>query len=80
MKQIYNSLDACWPAVALLDRSQKKALVDKLIKELSSSPDTPADIRGLSELFGAWDSRRSAEDIIEEIRGSRIFTRSVEDI
>ncbi|MDH5603066.1 MAG: hypothetical protein OEY51_03980 [Cyclobacteriaceae bacterium] len=53
----------------------------KLIEKLSSSMQgkTKVDARDFSNCFGAWQDDRSAEEIINEIRGSIINYREIEE-
>lgn len=51
-----------------------------LISKLSTSIKENLTSKGslIKEAFGAFDSAKSAEEIIDEIRSSRVFTRQIE--
>ena len=65
--------------VRLLDNLSATSKLD-LISRLTAS--VKADLTdkrsSLKKSFGAFDSEKSAEEIIEEIRGSRVSTRQIE--
>jgi len=65
--------------VGLLDNLSASNKLD-LIKKLTESVKT--DLKNkkstFKKAFGAFDSKKSAEEIIEEIRTSRVSTRKVE--
>ena len=63
----------------LLDNLSPSNKLD-LISKLTTS--VKADItdrkKSFYEAFGAWESKKSADQIIDEIRSSRTFTRKTE--
>ena len=65
--------------VGLLDNLSTNNKLD-LISKLSASVKTDLSNKKSSfkKSFGAFDSKKSAEDIIEEIRKSRVSTRQIE--
>ena len=65
--------------VGLLDNLSTSNKLD-LITKLASSVKTDLSNKKSSfkKAFGAFDSKKSAEEIIEEIRNSRVFTRQIE--
>lgn len=65
--------------VGLLDNLSANSKLD-LIAKLSASVKTDLTNKKSSfkKAFGAFDSKKSAEEIIEEIRSSRVATRQIE--
>jgi len=59
-----------------LSTSNKLDLITKLTASVKS--DLSSKKSSLKEAFGAFDSEQSAEEIIEEIRTSRVSTRQIE--
>lgn len=53
-----------------------------LISKLTQSVKTDITDRKTSffKAFGAWDSKQSADEIIDEIRKSRTFNRKIEEL
>ncbi|HEY6437950.1 MAG TPA: hypothetical protein VIY47_15275 [Ignavibacteriaceae bacterium] len=65
--------------VGLLDNlstSNKLDLISKLT--VSVKTDLTNKKSSFKKAFGAFDSKKSAEEIIEEIRNSRVSTRQIE--
>ncbi|MFN0048730.1 MAG: hypothetical protein ACKVOU_06380 [Cytophagales bacterium] len=65
--------------VGLLDNlspSDKLDLISKLT--ISVKSDLADRKSSFKKAFGAFDSTKSAEEIIEEIRSSRVFNRNIE--
>lgn len=58
------------------DIKSKKDLIRKLSKSIS---ETAEDKHDFSACFGAWEDKRSADEIIEDIRGSQVNNREIED-
>lgn len=67
--------------VGLLDNLSTNSKLD-LIAKLSASVKTDLTNKKSSfkKAFGAFDSTKSAEEIIEEIRSSRVSTRQIESL
>jgi hypothetical protein len=65
--------------VGLLDNLSTNNKLD-LISRLTASVKTDLTNKKSSfrKAFGAFDSKKSAEEIIEEIRNSRVSTRQIE--
>ena len=61
-----------------LSPGNKLDLISKLTASVKS--DITSKNSSLQKAFGAFESEKSAEEIITEIRSSRIFTRQIEDI
>jgi len=59
-----------------LSTSNKLDLIAKL--SASVKEDITTKKSSFKKAFGAFDSKKTAEDIIEEIRNSRISTRQIE--
>lgn len=65
--------------VGLLDNlstSDKLDLISKLTTSVKS--DLKSKKSSFKKSFGAFDSKKTAEQIIEEIRNSRVSTRQIE--
>ncbi|MEO8852509.1 MAG: hypothetical protein ABI359_01940 [Ginsengibacter sp.] len=65
--------------VGLLDNltpTNKLDLISKLTESVKSDLSHKKSL--FKKAFGAFDSKKSAEEIIEEIRNSRVFTRQIE--
>ena len=52
-----------------LDNGSKKKLIIKLTESIETGDERKFDIRSL---FGAWEDKRDSDEIVEEIRNSRI--------
>ena len=65
--------------IGLLDNLSPSNKLD-LISKLTESVKTDLNKKKSSfkESFGAFDSTKSAEEIIDEIRSSRVFNRQIE--
>ncbi|MBS1748817.1 MAG: hypothetical protein JST63_02820 [Bacteroidetes bacterium] len=65
--------------VGLLDNLSTDNKLD-LISKLSASVKTGLSYKksAFKKAFGAFDSKKSAEEIIEEIRNSRVSSRQIE--
>ena len=65
--------------VGLLDNLSTNNKLD-LITKLTASVKTDLTKKksAFKKAFGAFDSKKSAEEIIEEIRSSRVSTRQIE--
>ncbi len=60
-----------------MSNANKKALIDKLVDSIKpEEADEP--YKNLKESFGSFKSDKSADEIIEEIRSSRLFNREIE--
>lgn len=58
-----------------LDNRSKKKLIRKLNETIEAEKPEPPDI---ASLFGAWEDERSSDEIIKEIRESRIENQNVQ--
>ena len=61
-----------------LNSDSKLDLISKLSQSLKESQPVPAT--SLESLFGAYKSDETAEEIIAEIRASRVFNRNIETL
>lgn len=69
------TIDKYFRYLKKLDNRSKKKLIRKLTETLETeSPESP----DVSSLFGAWEDERSSDEIIREIRDSRIDKRNVQ--
>ena len=59
-----------------LNSDSKLDLISKLSQSLKESATAPET--SLQSLFGAYKSEETAEEIIEELRASRVFNRHIE--
>jgi hypothetical protein len=59
-----------------LSPSNKLDLISKLTQSVKT--DITDRKKTFYEAFGAWESKKSADKIIEEIRESRTFSRKIE--
>ena len=58
------------------DTESKKDLIIKLTKSIN---DKIEDKHDFSSCFGAWDDERSADEITDDIRNSRVNNREIEN-
>ena len=58
------------------DIKSKKDLIRKLSRSIT---ETAEDKHDFSACFGAWDDVRSADEIIKDIRDSKVNNREIED-
>ena len=59
-----------------LNSDSKLDLIAKLSQSLKSNDET-SEV-SLQSLFGAYESEETADEIIEQLRGSRVFNRNIE--
>lgn len=62
-----------------LSSDVKLELISKISKSLDDTKNKPTD-NSWKKLFGAWESDKSAEEIIEEIKESRFTNRQIEEL
>lgn len=58
------------------DTSSKKDIIIKLTESIDSNPVEKSDF---SSCFGAWVDRRSADEIIRDIRVDRVNNNEIEE-
>lgn len=61
-----------------LSPGNKLELISKLT--LSVKSDLTDKKKSFYKAFGAWDSKQSADEIINDIRNSRTFNRQIEEL
>ena len=64
-----NTLEKYFGILKNLDDNSKKNLIIKLTKSLQTNK---KDLTEIDEIFGAWKDSREADDIIADIKSSRI--------
>lgn len=69
-------VDNYFEYLSKLDNQSKKMLIIKLTESLDIKEDNPID---LSSIFGAWEDTKDADEIIKQIRESRIDYRNMEE-
>jgi hypothetical protein len=69
-------LDKYFGYLKHLDNKAKKSLINKLTKSLDSKPEEEFDVESL---FGAWEDDKSSDEIISEIRNSRVNKVNTEE-
>jgi hypothetical protein len=63
------TIDKYFGFLSRLDNSSKKRLIVKLTESIKEETKSETDFRSL---YGAWEDSRSSDEIIKEIRNSRI--------
>ena len=66
-------LDKYFGYLKHLDNKAKKNLIIKLTKSLETEPKKTFDI---DSVFGAWEDERTSDEIISEIKSSRVEKRN----
>jgi hypothetical protein len=62
-----------------LNREYKIQLAAKLTREIAEEKDDHANAMDIVDKFcGVWKSKKSADEIVAEIRADRAFTRTIE--
>ena len=69
-------LDKYFGFLVKLDNSSKKRLIIKLTESIETEEEKKSDI---NLLYGAWVDDRDSDEIIKEIRYSRIENRKIEE-
>ena len=70
-----STLDKYFSFLRKLDNNSKKRLIIKLTESLEIKEDTSFDLRSI---YGVWDDSRDSDEIIREIRNSRVNNREIE--
>ena len=60
-----------------LDRKAKKVIISRLTKSIKEDPKENLDLNGL---FGAWEDSLDSDEIISEIRASRVEKNNTENL
>jgi hypothetical protein len=66
-----NTIDKYFGFLSRLDNSSKKRLIIKLTESIEDKEKTKSKIN-LKDLSGAWEDSRDSDEIIKEIRKSRV--------
>ena len=64
-----NTIDKYFGFLSNLDNSSKKKLIIKLTESIKDHKENKVNLRDLS---GAWEDSRDSDEIIDEIRNSRV--------
>jgi hypothetical protein len=70
------TIDKYFGFLTRLDNGSKKKLIIKLTESIETQEKSKFDLR---ELYGAWEDSRDSDEIIKEIRDSRIDNRKIAD-
>lgn len=70
------TIDKYFGFLTRLDNDSKKKLFIKLTESIDTNEVEKID---LSDLYGAWEDDRDADEIIKEIRDSRIDSKNIAD-
>ena len=71
-----NKVNSYFRLIRNWDTESKKDLIIKLTKSINNKSDDKHDF---SACFGAWDDERSADEIITDIRNSRVDNHDIEE-
>jgi hypothetical protein len=69
------TIDKYFGYLRKLDNKSKKNLINKLTESMDVNTKTSNDI---SSFFGSWEDTRDSDEIIKEIRDSRIDSNDIE--
>ncbi|MDR3343849.1 MAG: hypothetical protein LBT14_13930 [Treponema sp.] len=61
-----------------LSRENKIQLVAKLTREIAEEKDDPNKMDLVDKFCGVWQSEKSADEIVAEMRADRTFTRTLD--
>jgi hypothetical protein len=64
-----NTIDKYFGYLRKLDNNSKKKLIINLTESIEINEDKPFDLKSI---YGAWDDSRDSDEIINQIRESRI--------
>ena len=71
-----NNVNSYFRLMKNWDTESKKDLIIKLTQSINNKTE---DNHDFSSCFGAWDDERSSDEIIDDIRNSRVNNRDIED-
>lgn len=71
-------VDSYWGLLKHLSNDVKIRLINKLSASLVKETEKEDTTHLADKFYGAWVDARNAEDIIEDIRSSRNFSRTIE--
>ena len=69
------TLDKYFGFLRRLDNSSKKRLIIKLTESMQIDFKDPSNLKNM---FGAWEDTKDSDEIIAEIRNSRVNKREIE--
>ena len=69
-----NTIDRYFGFLSKMDNDSKKKLIIKLTESIEVKEAPKFNLRSL---FGAWEDNREADEIIKEIRNSRINNKDI---
>ncbi len=69
------TIDKYFGYLRRLDNKSKKNLINKLTESMDVNTKTSNDI---SSFFGSWEDIRDSDEIIKEIRDSRVDSNDIE--
>ena len=69
-------VDGYFGLISTLSNANRKALIEKLIHSADEKKSEP--YANLKESFGAFESDQTADEMIADIRNSRLLTRQIE--
>jgi len=70
-------LDKYFSYLKHLDNNAKKSLIIKLTKSIETKSKKDFDIKSI---FGAWEDNRTSDEIISEIKSSRVEKQNTESL
>ena len=70
------TLDKYFGFLRRLDNNSKKRLIVKLRESIETEPKDPSNLSGM---FGAWEDSKDSDEIIEQIRNSRVNKHDIEE-
>ena len=68
------TIDDYWSLISRLDNNSKKKLIIRLAESIETKEENKFN---LESLFGAWEDSRDSDEIIKEIRESRVNNREI---
>ncbi|MDD4192455.1 MAG: hypothetical protein PHI28_14070 [Mangrovibacterium sp.] len=68
------TIDKYFGFLTRLDNSSKKKLIIKLTESIETRKESKFNLR---DLYGAWEDSRDSDQIIKEIRDSRVDNRNI---
>ena len=71
------TLDRYFGQLSKLDNSSKKRLIIKLTESIETEDIKSFD---LTNIYGAWEDSRDSDEIIREIRNSRVNKKDIEEL
>lgn len=79
MKDVTLTVDSYWQMLSHLSKEVKLRLIAKLSESLLE-PSVKEKSHLADMFYGAWEDSISAEDMVDRIRESRNFNRTVENL